>query len=112
MMRTPLAPALCLLGLVLLVPLAAAAEGQLPAPTGAFGIGLSIFDWTDDSRLETQSEKGGAHRELLVYRSIRRPPAPAATTFPIARKRSRDRSWPFNAAAGEYLSSFGPWKWP
>jgi hypothetical protein len=66
-MRTPLAPALCLLAFFLLVPLAAAAEGQLPAPTGALGIGLSIFDWTDDSRLETQSEKGGAHRELLVY---------------------------------------------
>lgn len=66
-MRTPLAPALCLLGFFLLVPVAAAAEGQLPAPTGAFGIGLSIFDWTDASRLETQSEKGGAHRELLVY---------------------------------------------
>ena len=48
-------------------PVARAGQGQLPTPTGPFGIGLTTFDWTDTTRLETQSGKAGQHRELLVY---------------------------------------------
>jgi dienelactone hydrolase len=66
-MRMQLTSALCLLGCFLVAPSLAAAERQLPAPTGEYGIGLSIFDWTDTSRPETQSDKVGGHRELLVH---------------------------------------------
>src|SRR5438552_16424543 len=55
------------LGLLLLTALPAAVHGELPALTGEFAIGRSVFDWTDTSRLETQSGKAGEHRELLVY---------------------------------------------
>jgi hypothetical protein len=55
------------LGLLLLTALPAVVHGELPALTGEFAIGRSVFDWTDPSRLETQSGKAGEHRELLVY---------------------------------------------
>jgi pimeloyl-ACP methyl ester carboxylesterase len=56
-----------LLGLFLMILLPGAGQGQLPMPTGPFGIGLTTFDWTDTTRLETQSGNAGQHRELLVY---------------------------------------------
>jgi hypothetical protein len=66
-MRTRLISAGCLLGLLAIDLPSPAAEDQLPAPTGKFGIGRCVFDWTDASRLETQSDKSGKPRELLVY---------------------------------------------
>ena len=57
-----------LLGLFFIGPLPVSGQGQLPEPTGQFGVGLAVFDWTDDSRPETQSgEKDKKCRELLVY---------------------------------------------
>ncbi|MFL5243817.1 MAG: hypothetical protein ACJ8FY_17080 [Gemmataceae bacterium] len=57
-----------LLGFILITPLPISAQGQLPELTGRFGVGLRVFDWTDDSRLETQSgERDKKKRELLVY---------------------------------------------
>jgi pimeloyl-ACP methyl ester carboxylesterase len=55
------------LGLLLLTALPVSVHGELPPLTGEFAIGRSVFDWTDPSRLETQSGKAGEHRELLVY---------------------------------------------
>ncbi|HEV3117969.1 MAG TPA: hypothetical protein VGY58_13020, partial [Gemmataceae bacterium] len=66
-MRTPPTGGSFGLGLLLLTALPVAAHGELPALTGEFGIGRCVFDWTDASRLETQSGKAGEHRELLVY---------------------------------------------
>src|SRR5262245_5218108 len=56
-----------LLGLILLAPHAAVAQTQLPRPTGEYGIGRCVLDWTDPARTETQSGKHDAKRELLVY---------------------------------------------
>jgi pimeloyl-ACP methyl ester carboxylesterase len=66
-MRTQPAWLSCLLGFSLLTLLPSASLGQLPTPTGPFGIGVSTLDWTDATRIETQSGKAGEHRELLVY---------------------------------------------
>ncbi len=57
-----------LLGCCLIGRLPASGQEQLPEPGGPFGIGLSVFDWADDSRTETQAgEKDKKARELLVY---------------------------------------------
>lgn len=40
---------------------------ELPKPTGQFGIGRIVLDWTDPSRSESMSGRVGEHRELLVY---------------------------------------------
>src|SRR5262245_57317001 len=56
-----------LIGLILLAPTVAIAQSQLPNPTGEFGIGRCELAWTDSARVETQSEKRDAKRELLVY---------------------------------------------
>jgi dienelactone hydrolase len=67
-MRIQAVKASCLLGFFLMTALPVAGQGQLPKPTGQFGVGLRVFDWTDDSRLETPSgENGKKNRELLVY---------------------------------------------
>jgi pimeloyl-ACP methyl ester carboxylesterase len=42
-------------------------QAKLPKPTGEYGIGRSTLAWTDAARLETQSGKRDAKRELLIY---------------------------------------------
>jgi dienelactone hydrolase len=39
----------------------------LPKPTGTFGIGRTVFHWTDTSRKEVVTSEEGDYRELLVY---------------------------------------------
>jgi hypothetical protein len=71
-----------LLGCFLTAPLPVSGQGQLPEPTGPFGVGLTVCDWTDDSRLETQSgAEAKKNRELLVY-----------LFYPIARETTGPRA--------------------
>ena len=60
-----------LASLFLLIPSFAIAqvrsEAGLPSPTGAFGVGRSVFHWTDNSRQEIATDEPGDRRELLVY---------------------------------------------
>jgi hypothetical protein len=49
------------------MPSPAPGQTDLPRPTGDYGIGRCVLDWTDSTRPETQSGKAGGHRELLVY---------------------------------------------
>jgi dienelactone hydrolase len=57
--------------LLLLLPCFAFAQVQskaeLPSPTGTFGIGRTVFHWTDNSRQEIATSEVRDHRELLVY---------------------------------------------
>ncbi len=39
----------------------------LPAPTGSFAVGRAIYDWTDDTKLDTLAPVPGTKRELLVW---------------------------------------------
>jgi len=43
------------------------AETTLPTPTGPFGVGRAIDDWTDDARPDTLAPLPGTKRELLVW---------------------------------------------
>jgi hypothetical protein len=56
-----------LFGLALLISLPAFGQMELPKPTGKYGIGRSVLDWTNPAQKETQSETPGSQRELLVY---------------------------------------------
>jgi dienelactone hydrolase len=49
------------------MPATSTGQTQLPKPSGDYGIGRCVLDWTDPNRPETQSGKAGALRELLVY---------------------------------------------
>jgi predicted dienelactone hydrolase len=42
-------------------------EITLPKPTGAFAVGRSIYDWTDDAKLDALAPVSGTKRELLVW---------------------------------------------
>ena len=42
-------------------------EVTLPAPTGPFAVGRSLYDWTDDTTLDTLAPVAGTRRELLVW---------------------------------------------
>jgi predicted dienelactone hydrolase len=42
-------------------------EITLPTPTGAFAVGRSIYDWTDDAKLDALAPAPGVKRELLVW---------------------------------------------
>src|ERR1700730_3144372 len=42
-------------------------ETTLPAPTGSFAVGRAIYDWTDDTKLDTLAPVPGTKRELLVW---------------------------------------------
>src|SRR5262249_44259858 len=57
----------CLVGALLAMPGPAPGQTQLPRPTGGYGVGRCVLDWTDATRPETQSGKAGFHREVLVY---------------------------------------------
>lgn len=39
----------------------------LPPPTGPFAVGRAIYDWTDDTKLDTLAPVPGSRRELLVW---------------------------------------------
>lgn len=39
----------------------------LPAPTGTFAVGRSIYGWTDDAKLDALARAPGTKRELLVW---------------------------------------------
>ncbi|MBC7810714.1 MAG: hypothetical protein H7175_06180 [Burkholderiales bacterium] len=54
----------------------------LPAPTGAYSVGRTIFEWTDTSRDEIYSDVDGEMRELVVW--IWYPAEPAADAQPAA----------------------------
>jgi hypothetical protein len=57
----------CIAGSLLASPSPALGQTRLPKPTGEYGIGRCTLDWTDSTRLETQSGKPDRARELLVY---------------------------------------------
>src|SRR5438445_12640643 len=42
-------------------------ELTLPPPTGSFAVGRAIYDWTDDTKLDTLAPVPGTKRELLVW---------------------------------------------
>jgi predicted dienelactone hydrolase len=42
-------------------------ELTLPTPTGTFAVGRAIYDWQDDTRLDTLAPVPGTKRELLVW---------------------------------------------
>src|SRR5256885_17220786 len=42
-------------------------EITLPTPTGPFVVGRAIYDWTDDTKLDTLASVPGTKRELLVW---------------------------------------------
>jgi dienelactone hydrolase len=42
-------------------------ETTLPAPTGSFAVGRSIYDWTEDAQLDRLAPVRGTKRELLVW---------------------------------------------
>src|SRR6266404_5106023 len=42
-------------------------EITLPTPTGPFGVGRAIYDWTDDATLDTLAPVPGTKRELLAW---------------------------------------------
>jgi predicted dienelactone hydrolase len=54
----------------------------LPAPTGPYAVGRTLYDWTDPSRAETFAPKPGAHRELMVWVWYPATPPPGAHTAP------------------------------
>lgn len=39
----------------------------LPKPTGAYAVGRKIFDWVDNSRVDSLADKSGVKRELSVW---------------------------------------------
>ena len=52
------------------IALAAARHAQpvtLPAPTGAYGVGRTIFDWTDHARADPLADSPGPARRLSVW---------------------------------------------
>ena len=55
------------LGALVFVSLQSPIKAELPVATGKFGVGVRTFDWTDETRPETQSDKDGEKRRLLVY---------------------------------------------
>ena len=81
-----------LVGVVILLALAAgvpsAVEGHktavsglaLPAPTGPYAVGRTVYHWTDPSRGETSAARAGEHREVQVW--VWYPAAPAAGAEP------------------------------
>lgn len=52
---------------------ALAQQNPLPAPTGSYAVGRTIFNWTDESRVDLFSVKG--YREIPVW--VWYPAAPA-----------------------------------
>jgi hypothetical protein len=42
-----------------------AQESPLPAPTGSYAVGRTLFDWTDESRVDLENANG--HREIMVW---------------------------------------------
>jgi predicted dienelactone hydrolase len=42
-------------------------EVTLPAPTGPFAVGRSLYDWTDATAPDTLAPVAGTRRELLVW---------------------------------------------
>ena len=42
-------------------------EVTLPAPTGSLAVGRALFDWTDDTTVDTLAPVPGTKRELLVW---------------------------------------------
>jgi predicted dienelactone hydrolase len=85
-------------------------EVTLPAPTGPFAVGRALYDWVDDTTVDTLSPPPQSKRELLVWiwypatpgqpgavvddyvPSVVRPPAARAAGVPIFRLMSRDVS--------------------
>jgi hypothetical protein len=66
-MQTVSALVCCVVATLFAMDVPATGPTKLPIPTGKYGIGRCALDWTDASRLETQSGRPGEHRELLVY---------------------------------------------
>ncbi|MEO8680588.1 MAG: family membership [Vicinamibacterales bacterium] len=75
-------------------------EITLPIPTGAFAVGRTIFDWTDEATADTLAPVAGARRELLVWIWY---PSAAGTTAPIADY--------IPAAMRAAVPASGPMKW-
>ena len=63
-------------------------NSTLPIPTGPFAVGRSIYDWTDDGKVDALAPVPGTKRELLVW-----------IWYPAARQ---------SAATEDYLPA--PWR--
>ena len=57
-------------------PAVQAQESPLPPPTGPFAVGRTLFDWTDQSRVDLENANG--HREIMVWLWYPASPAPDA----------------------------------
>jgi dienelactone hydrolase len=55
-----------------------AQQSPLPAPTGPYAVGRTLFDWTDESRVDLESPKG--YREIPVW--LWYPATPASNAKP------------------------------
>src|SRR5204863_8669671 len=42
-------------------------EITLPTPTGPFAVGRAIYDWIDDTKLDTLAPGVGTKQELLIW---------------------------------------------
>jgi dienelactone hydrolase len=73
---------LCLAALLFALWLEHRASLTLPAPTGPFPVGRSIYDWLDPATPDSLSPVPGARRELLVW--IWYPAATAPAAAPAA----------------------------
>jgi predicted dienelactone hydrolase len=74
-MKSALNVAVGLFILVVHIQTVAAQTVNLPAPTGAFGVGRRIVRWIDASRTETLSARSNEKREVVIWLWY-----PAATT--------------------------------
>lgn len=54
----------------------------LPAPTGPYAVGRTLYDWVDPSRTETFAPKPDTHRELMIWVWYPATPPPGAHTAP------------------------------
>src|SRR5213079_1757406 len=68
-------------------------EITLPTTTGPFAVGRAIYDWTDDTKLDTLAPVPGTKRELLVWMWY---PSAARQSTPL----DDDLPAPMRAAAG------------
>ena len=69
-------------------------ELTLPSPTGPFAVGRKIYDWTDDTAIDTLAPTPGTHRELSVWVWYPAAPQPSAAKqdYIPAQLRPQDKS--------------------
>jgi hypothetical protein len=81
----------------------------LPAPTGAFAVGRTEFDWVDETRNETLQKEPQSRRELVVWvwypAAITQPPSPRAEYLPGNWRKARERDQ--GVAARFFMQNLG-----